>query len=175
MVRPSSAPVTVNTSCNNSQPQPIIPNSLHSTSQSTTQSITGTATSLQQPNNNNNANSSSLNRPLVNNGHRGNSLLNNNQDLYVKSGRDYYNGETTNNLSRLAPEGKDAEHVGDEIRNNNKTSEASGVLQPAEVYSTSSNENGKINVQVTVLFGKLKTFAAEIINFSIVMIKVFSF
>lgn len=83
-----------------------------------------------------------------------------------KPARNYYNGyesngDGTNSLSRLAPEGKDAEMVKDETRNNNNKIGAgngvddAAVIPPTEVFSTSSNENGKINVQVTVLFGKL--------------------
>lgn len=145
-----------------------IPNNLHST---TTQSSQNNGTSSlpqqqQQQSNNNNIN----NGPVLSNG-RTNNLLNNNQDMAYGtngkgSGRKYYNGydgdDGTNSLSRLAPEGKDADFVKEEMRNNNnKIATGSGEVEdgtgipPTEVYSTSSNENGKINVQVTVLFGKL--------------------
>lgn len=135
-----------------------IPNNLqqhHSTTTNTQQSsqlpINGTSSSLQTSNNNNNTG------PVLSNG-RTNNLLNNNQDVVYGGGksRNYYNGydDGTNNLSRLAPEGKDAELVKDETRNNNKIGEDPSGIPPAEVFSTSSNENGKINVQVTVLFGK---------------------
>lgn len=146
-----------------------IPNNLHSTTTQPSQ-INGTSglqQQQQQQSNNNNIN----NGPVLSNG-RTNNLLNNNQEMvYGGSGkvaRKYYNGydggDGTNSLSRLAPEGKDAELVKDETRNNNNKIGAGGGVEdaagipPTEVFSTSSNENGKINVQVTVLFGKLTFF-----------------
>lgn len=136
-----------------------IPNNLHSTT-TTTQQINGTSSLPQQQQQSNNNNG-----PVLSNG-RTNNLLNNNQDLAYGThgkGRTYYDsGDGTNSLSRLAPEGKDADLVKDEMRNNNNKIgagkgdvEDSAVIPPTEVFSTSSNENGKINVQVTVLFGKL--------------------
>uniref|UniRef100_A0A336KRN3 Protein phosphatase 1 regulatory subunit 16A n=1 Tax=Culicoides sonorensis TaxID=179676 RepID=A0A336KRN3_CULSO len=145
-----------------------IPNNLNSTtSQSSQLSINGTTSSGLQStqSNNNNINTTSNNGPVLSNG-RTNNLLNNNQDVgYAnnngnKSGRNYLRGyeagDGTNSLSRLGPEGKDAELVKDEMKNNNnKIEDPAAVIPPTEVFSTSSNENGKINVQVTVLFGTL--------------------
>ncbi|XP_063704503.1 protein phosphatase 1 regulatory subunit 16A isoform X2 [Culicoides brevitarsis] len=130
------------------------PMSIPNSNLQSTTTTSGTTSSQIQPTttttNNNNG-------PVLSNG-RTNNLLNNNQDPYNGSSRNYYNGDGTNSLNRLAPEGKDADLVKDEARNNNNkmgVNEDGAVIPPAEVFSTSSNENGKINVQVTVLFGTL--------------------
>ncbi|XP_063704501.1 protein phosphatase 1 regulatory subunit 16A isoform X1 [Culicoides brevitarsis] len=129
------------------------PMSIPNSNLQSTTTTSGTTSSQIQPTttttNNNNG-------PVLSNG-RTNNLLNNNQDPYNGSSRNYYNGDGTNSLNRLAPEGKDADLVKDEARNNNNkmgVNEDGAVIPPAEVFSTSSNENGKINVQVTVLFDK---------------------
>lgn len=90
---------------------------------------------------------------------RSGSLVNNNNNN--SNGVNEYSGKRNgtpagfytnggDSLSRLSPEGKDAELMGEDNGKNDSI--------PAEVFSTSSNENGKINVQVTVLFGEYRIF-----------------
>lgn len=62
----------------------------------------------------------------------------------------FYANGGGDSLSRLSPEGKDAE-----LSMTEAADKGDGSI-PTEVFSTSSNENGKINVQVTVLFGKYR-------------------
>lgn len=99
-------------------------------------------------NNNNNLNSKVTSASRNSRSRSSQSLVVNNNEYNGKrigTPAGYYaNGDS---LSRLSPEGKDAElTMGDDVKGDGSI--------PAEVFSTSSNENGKINVQVTVLFGK---------------------
>jgi hypothetical protein len=73
---------------------------------------------------------------------------------------------TENNLvdspstNRQTPEGRANDDVVSEIKSHTDSNSIHGLQKSQhvdlpEVYSTTNSENGKINVQVTVLFGKI--------------------
>jgi hypothetical protein len=70
--------------------------------------------------------------------------------------------------NRQTPEGKDNDDVMNEIKLQSDPNSIHGLqknknVDLPEVYSTTNSENGKINVQVTVLFGKFYYYKYKLI------------